>query len=171
MAERGEAAKAVLMTECKSKGNQSPILLHLANVFIQFYVPFIVHIAMHPLQRLGVLNRVLEERKAPLLKPKIFALFVLERLFYDILGERKGWSSCSLLKQLLNVDLKSVHRRVLREGVLFRLYRIQSKTIFFFMKKISLFFHEISHLNIYLGLQLNSVRQIYGFSQETKSRY
>lgn len=34
-----------------------------------------------------------------------------------------------------------------------------------------LFFLQSSHLNMYLGLKLNGVRQIDGFSQKTKSRY
>lgn len=88
------------MRECKSgKGNQSPTLLQLADIFIQFYIHFIMPIAMNLPQRLGVLDRGLEERKAHLLKPKIFALLVLERLFDDVRGERQGWSCSSLLKQ------------------------------------------------------------------------
>lgn len=74
-AERREAAKAILMRECKSgKGNQSPTLLQLADIFIQFYIHFIMPIAMNLPQRSGFLNRGLEERKAHLLKPKIFAV-------------------------------------------------------------------------------------------------
>lgn len=75
--ERGEAAKAIFMTVCRSKGNQPPAWQQLTSVFIQFYIPFIMYIEMNLLQRLRVLNRVLAE--APLLKPKIFALLVLEK--------------------------------------------------------------------------------------------
>lgn len=31
---------------------------------------------------------------------------------------------------------------------------------------MTIFFHESSHLNIYLGMQLNGARRIYGFSQK-----
>ena len=44
---------------------------------------------MNLLQELEVSNRALEERKISLLKPKIFALLVLEKLFDNVLGERQ----------------------------------------------------------------------------------
>lgn len=75
--ERGEAAKAIFMTVCRSKGSQSPAWQQLNSVFIQFYIPFIIYIEMNLLQRLGVLKRILEETL--LLKPKNFALLVLEK--------------------------------------------------------------------------------------------
>lgn len=55
--ERGEAAKAIFMTVCRSKGNQFPARQQLTSIFILFYM----HIEINLLQRLGVLNKILEE--------------------------------------------------------------------------------------------------------------
>lgn len=73
--ERGEAAKAIFIPVCRYQGSQPPAWQQLTSVFI----PFIMYIEINLPQRLGVLNRDLEE--APPLKPKILP---------DGSGERQG---------------------------------------------------------------------------------